>query len=60
MHNIIDGLEIILDNEPDAHFYAEHDMIHAGKNADSYNEEDTLELQHLGWVIEDSSWTLYV
>lgn len=61
MHDIIDGLEIILDNEPDAEFIAEHDQIFAGQRADSYEEEDKLQLEQLGWFITEwNSWSKHV
>ena len=58
MHDIIEGLEIILDNEPDAELIAEHDQIFAGEHADIYEEEDKIQLQQLGWFItEFNSWS---
>ena len=62
MHDIIDGLEIILDNEPDADdFVAEHDQIFAGSRADTYPEDDKIQLEQLGWFITDwNSWSKHV
>ena len=61
MHDIIDALEIILNNEPDAKLTADHNFIYAGSRANTYDEDDIYQLEQLDWFIDlDNSWRKHV
>lgn len=63
LKELVEGLQIILKNEPDSYVAAEHDEVYAGELEDvsSYPPEDLKRLEELGFDRSDfNSWCRYV
>lgn len=51
MAQVITGLSLIIEHEPDAQLNWEHDVIYAGDLTKNYSADDIRRLEELGWGI---------